>query len=75
MNEYTFVFELQQYWIFPGITMGPVIEPAGPDAFLEDSPENLYEKGLVNPVPWMSGFLADEGNSLGIGRYVICILL
>ena len=48
--------------------MGPVVEAPGPDAFLEDTPDNLYERGEVSPVPWISGFVANEGNSLSIGE-------
>ena len=46
--------------------MGPVVEPPGPNAFLEDIPDNLYERGDVSSVPWISGIVANEGNSLGI---------
>lgn len=48
--------------MYPVVIFGPVLEPPHPTAFLSESPAVLYgRRGGVAPVPWISGFNADEG--------------
>jgi hypothetical protein len=60
-----FAFFLKQYKVFPGVFFGPILEPKGEDAFIEERPEVLYAQNKVPPIPWVHGFLADEGNAVG----------
>lgn len=47
--------------MYPVVIFGPVIEPKLPGAFLDDLPANTYALGHSAPVPWLTGFNADEG--------------
>ncbi|KAG8290162.1 hypothetical protein J6590_088954 [Homalodisca vitripennis] len=47
------------------LVFGPSVEPAGPDAFLTDSPENVMEKGDFAKVPVILGCCVKEGSLYG----------
>ncbi|XP_035712841.1 venom carboxylesterase-6 [Folsomia candida] len=56
---------LPDYKVFPGVFFGPIVEPKNDHAFLEERPEVLYAQNKVPNIPWINGFLADEGNGVG----------
>lgn len=51
---------------FPPILFAPVVERAGPLAFLPDTPENLYATGQVAPCPWICTQTTEEGESFAL---------
>jgi juvenile-hormone esterase len=50
-----------EWQIYPVVVFGPVLEPPHAGAFLSELPEDIYKRGGVAPVPWISGFNHDEG--------------
>ena len=56
----------------PPILFGPVVEK-NPNGFLLDTPEELYRKGMVANVPWITGVTRDEGDLFTLGKYSIII--
>ena len=56
----------QEFLDYPAILFGPVVE-RNPKGFLLDEPEELYKKGLVASIPWITGVTKNEGELLGLG--------
>jgi len=52
----------------PSILFGPVVETGNPSGFLLESPAELYRKGKVANIPWMTGILRDEGDLYTLGK-------
>ena len=43
------------------VLFSPVVEPEGPDAFLTDTPQNLYAQSKVAKIPWITSLTKEEG--------------
>uniref|UniRef100_A0A182T1B0 Carboxylic ester hydrolase n=1 Tax=Anopheles maculatus TaxID=74869 RepID=A0A182T1B0_9DIPT len=47
---------------YPVIVYGPVVEPSTiPDAFLTDTPKELWSRGEHLSVPWLTGIVPNDG--------------
>ncbi|XP_035910508.1 esterase 6-like [Anopheles stephensi] len=47
---------------YPVIVYGPVVEPSSvPDAFLTDTPKELWSRGEHLSVPWLTGIVPNDG--------------
>jgi len=54
--------------MFPVMNLGPTIEPKNfSEAFLTDTPRNIYSKGEALPIPWLNTFCNDE-SAFFLGR-------
>jgi len=53
---------------YPGINFGPTVEKyIDEGTFLTQTPTEYYAKGEVAKVPWIVGFMRDEGNYFNSG--------
>ncbi len=59
----------QEFLENPPILFGPVVERNHPGAFLVNTPEEYYRKGLVANVPWITGVTRDEGDLFTMGMH------
>jgi len=50
----------QDFFVFPAIIFHAVVEKPGPEAFLTDTPENLYARNEVRNIPFIASQSADE---------------
>jgi hypothetical protein len=55
--------KFRKWLLFPFNTFAPVVEPSQSkyEKFLEDTPTHLLSLGKFNNLPWMTGFVEDEG--------------
>ncbi|CAG7728606.1 unnamed protein product, partial [Allacma fusca] len=58
--------KLQEWLNHPTVLFAPVVEHNHSEAFLTESPRDLYAKGDVARVPWIIGFVPNEGNIYNI---------
>ncbi|ODM96248.1 Venom carboxylesterase-6, partial [Orchesella cincta] len=58
--------KLYDFMTFPPILFAPVVERPGPEAFLTDTPENMYSKKLVQNIPWICAQTTEEGESFAL---------
>ncbi|CAL8114264.1 unnamed protein product [Orchesella dallaii] len=58
--------KLYDFMTFPPILFAPVIERPGPQAFLPDTPENMYSTNQVANIPWICGQTTEEGESFAL---------
>lgn len=56
----------KDFMTFPPILFAPVVERNGPEAFLPDTPENLYAAQKVARVPWICTQTTEEGESFAL---------
>jgi len=60
---------------FPAVLFGPVIEHlTSPDAFITESPEDVYNRNATANYPWILTQVADEGHIVSLCNYIILIL-
>ncbi|CAH1394483.1 unnamed protein product [Nezara viridula] len=52
-------------WKLPSLSYGPVVEPAGPNAFISDQPINILKQREALDMPLLLSFVADEGLNIG----------
>lgn len=52
---------------YPVMPVGPVIEPASPDAFISESPIQIIKKKGAADVPTLISYVADEGLIISAG--------
>lgn len=48
------------------LPFGPVVEPHHPASFISENPHELLKAGRVNDVPWMIGFVENEGSFIAL---------
>jgi len=59
-----------QEWLnYPAVNFGPTVEKyQDEESFLTQTPEEHYASGDVAKVPWVLGFVPNEGNVYNIGE-------
>ncbi|XP_046609673.1 esterase E4-like [Neodiprion virginianus] len=50
-----------EWFVFPYVIWGPSIEPETEEAFITDTPRNLYARGMVRDLPSINLVVRDEG--------------
>jgi len=53
----------QDFLTLPPVLFAPVVEPPLHGAFLLDTPDNLYAKGLVAKIPWIVSLTTEESDA------------
>lgn len=66
---------LQKLLENPSVLFGPTVDGNGPSGFLPDEPLELYRRGEVADIPWMTGIVRDEGDLYTLGRMEPCPIL
>jgi len=65
-------FDPQDWFPFPPVQFGPVVEPDHETAFLTESPTEAYKNGHVAKKPWISTTTSREGQTGRLGMAHLC---
>lgn len=66
-----FLFYFFKEGNYPVMPVGPVIEPASPEAFISESPLEIIKKKGTADIPTLISFVADEGLIISAGISIL----